>query len=295
MRTTADIMFQYYPATIKDASPLGLVSVDAFFKAIQNPKPEIKEVFNQIKEAEQVGDMERKAQLKTKLFSFTPAVIVGKRRAYAEIKSFTGLMPLDFDHLDPKTAQELKEHLFNDFPYIIASWLSPSKCGVRAFVNIPVCGSTDEYKQYFEGLAYHSDLGKYTNFDHAPKNAVLPLFLSYDPDIYFGDCSCIWDTKYNPPKPPPLVQYKYDANPSRVVQITKSAIDKISTNGHPQLRGAAFALGGYVGAGYIGQTEATELINHLIESNSYLSQKPMVYKATAKTMIEKGINQPLYL
>ena len=293
--TSAEIRFQYYPATIKDASPLGFVTLDQFFESIRNPKPYIKSVFEQIKEAEQAGDMTRKAELKTKLYSFTPAVIVNNRRAYADIQSFTGLMPLDFDHLQPSDAVELREHLFNDFPYIIASWLSPSKCGVRALVNIPVCQSTDEYKQYFEGLAHYSDLGKYISFDHAPKNAVLPLFLSYDPDIYYGDCSVQWDQKHKPVPNRSNVQYKFDHNPSRVFQLTKSAIDKITSNGHPQLRAAAFAMGGYVGAGYIQLTEAIELIEHLIETNDYLSQKPEVYKKTARTMIYQGIQKPLYL
>jgi len=54
-------------------------------------------------------------------------------------------------------------------------------------------------------------------------------------------------------------------------------------------------LGGYVGANYIDYNDAITLINRLIDSQSYLSKKPDVYKKTAKTMIDKGINQPTYI
>jgi len=293
--TSAEIKFQYYKANIKDSTPIGFVTLDQFFQAIKDPKPEIKEVFNQIKLAELSGDMELKAKLKTSLYSFTPAVIVSDKRCYSSITQFTGLMPLDFDHLTQSEAQELKEHLFNDYPFIIGSWLSASKCGVRALVNIPQCESVDEYKQYFDGIQHLSDLGKYKNFDIAPKNAVLPLFLSYDPDIYYGDCLIKWEQKYKPVIPPKKVQYKYDSNPSRVYRVIESAIDKITNNGHPQLRAASFALGGYIGAGYIAFDDALDIIFNLIESNQYLSQKPKVYKKTAETMIKKGIQNPLYL
>jgi hypothetical protein len=295
MTTSQEIKFQYYKANIKDSKPLGFVTLEQFFLAIQDPKPEIKAVFDQIRQAELDGNMELKASLKTSLFSFTPAVIVNEKRCYENITQFTGLMPLDFDHLSPEDAIELKNHVFNDFPYVIAAWLSASKCGVRALVNIPIVSSTDEYKMYFEGLQHHSDLGKYKNFDIAPKNAVLPLFLSHDPDILFGDCHEIWTKKYSPPKPQPKVQYKYDANPQRVYNIIEGAIDKIISNGHPQLRAASFALGGYVGAGYISFSEAENIITNLIDSNAYLSQKSSVYKKTAMSMIKSGTQKPLYL
>lgn len=294
MTTSADIRFQYYSANIKDSSPLGFVTLDEFFLAIQNPKPHIRETFEKIREAELNGNATLKAELKMKLYSFTPAVILEGNRRYENIKSFTGLMPLDFDHLDPQLAVELKHELFN-LPYIIATWLSASKCGVRALVNIPICQTVEEYKSYFHGIQHLSDIGKVINFDTAPKNAVLPLFLSHDPDILYGDCTAVWDTKYHLKTLPKITQYKYDANPTRVHQIVRKSIDKITSNGHPQLRAAAFALGGYVGAGYIGQEEAETYICNLIDANAYLCQKPDVYKRTAQEMISKGTTQPLYL
>lgn len=284
--------FNYYHADIEKSKPLGIVSVMDFFKAIENPKPHIKSIYEEIYKCEMEGDMTRKAELKTKLYSFTPCVIIHGRRRYEDISKFTGLMMLDFDHID--NASEFKAYLFNTYNFIIGTWLSASKRGVRALVNIPVVDSVEEFKQYFEGLK-HFEMGRYIGFDSAPKNCVLPLFLSYDPDIYIGDTEHVWNTKYTPLPQTPIIQYKYTGNPNKIEKITKSAIDKITENGHPQLRAASFVLGGYVGAGYIGQDEAIQLIDHLIETNPYLSIKPPVYKKTAREMIEQGKNQPLYL
>lgn len=284
--------FNYYQSDIHNSRPLGTVNLSQFFQAIKNPKPHIREIFQKIKQADKDGNNELKAQLKTSLYSFTPCVLINDRRCYADIKEFTGLMMLDFDKID--NAQEFKEFLFNTYPFVIAAWLSASGRGVRALVNIPIVKSIEEFKSYFHGIR-HYEMDQYNGFDIAPQNCVLPLFLSYDPDIYYGDTSEVWDQKYNPPIPPPIPHIVSEENPSRVEKIIKSAIDKIHDNGHPQLRAASFVLGGYVGSGAIDQSHAVELINSLIHSNSYLSIKPEVYKRTAKTMIEKGIEKPVYL
>ncbi len=52
MTTSQEIKFQYYKANIKDSKPLGFVTLEQFFLAIQDPKPEIKAVFDQIRQAE---------------------------------------------------------------------------------------------------------------------------------------------------------------------------------------------------------------------------------------------------
>ena len=82
---------------------------------------------------------------------------------------------------------------------------------------------------------------------------------------------------------------------NNIEAIIRSAINKITDNGHPQLRGAAYALGGYISAGYISNDYAQSMIERLIDSNAYLVQKAPVYKKTAKEMLIKGQAQPLYL
>ena len=65
--------------------------------------------------------------------------------------------------------------------------------------------------------------------------------------------------------------------------------------GKPILKSTAYSLDSYVGTGYIIKDNALYLINRCDDESSYLSQKDKVYKKTAYTMIQNGINDPLYL
>ena len=286
-------IFNYYDADIKSSIPLGNVTLEYFINAIRNPKIDIKHIFERIRIAEEVGDMATKQALKSKLYSFTPCVYVQGARKYENIKHWTGLLVLDFDHLEVDYAVEFKLYLFNEYKFIIAAWLSASRHGVRALVKIPQAHSVEEFKQYFAAIERH--LNCYNGFDKAPKNCILPLFFSYDAEILHRDNAQTWDEKYIEPIPPPVKQYIINDKTSAVERIIAKKINIIVDSGHPQLRAAAYLLGGYVGGGHIDHSDAVSIIHNLIESNAYLSQKASIYKKTAITMINKGVNQPTYI
>lgn len=285
--------FNYYPANIKASMPLGEITLGRFLFSIKHPKTYIKNTFEMIRIADERGDTATKSALKTSLYSFTPCVRVEGPRRYENIKNFTGLMHLDFDHLDSEYAKEFKEALFNEYKFIIAAWLSPSRHGVKAFAKIPVVHSVGEFKEYFNGI--ERTLSIYKGWDKAPKNAILPLFLSYDHDLLQRDDATTWTERYAPPIPPPVKQYIVQDKTSNIEAIILSALNKITDAGHPILRATSYALGGYCSAGYIDESYAVQMIERMIRTNSYLSKKPDVYIKTAKTMIEKGKSQPLYL
>ena len=171
--------FQYYPARIKSNRPIGRLNLNTFLSKIKTPTEKTIQLYVDINKADITGNLKKKAELKAKLFYFTPATYVIPCRRYSDIQSWTGLMPLDFDKIE--YANEFRDYLITKHPYIIAAWLSASKKGVRAFVNIPVVNSVDEYKELFWGI--RDVLEIYDGFDIAPQNCVLPLFLSYDPEI----------------------------------------------------------------------------------------------------------------
>jgi hypothetical protein len=287
------ITFNYYDADIKSSLPLGNVTLEYFINAIRNPKIDIKHIFERIRIAEEVGDMATKQALKSKLYSFTPCVYVQGARKYENIKHWTGLLVLDFDHLEVDYAVEFKSYLFDEYKFIIAAWLSASRHGVRALVKIPQAQSVDEFKQYFAAIERH--LNCYNGFDKAPKNCILPLFFSYDAEILHRDNAQTWDEKYIEPIPPPVKQYIINDKTSVIERIIAKKINIIVDSGHPQLRAAAYLLGGYVGGGHIDHSDAVSIIHNLIESNAYLSQKASIYKKTAVQMINKGVNQPTYI
>lgn len=292
-----NILFQYYPSTINSTKPLGYVSLEYWINSMKYPKKKYKEIFDKIHLASLSNNKAEKDELKRNLFYFTPCVIVENRRCYANITKFTGLLTIDFDGLEQNYAEEFKIALFNEYKFIICAWLSASKKGVRAIIKIPVAKNIDEFKLYFNAI--EQEFGIYNGFDIAPKNAVLPMFMSYDPEILFRFDFLTWTKKYIPIVKPPVKQYFLNKDSTIVEKITHSAINKITSNGHPQLRAISYALGGYVASGYLSQYEAENLIYKCIESNSYLSRSNSglkmaeVYKATAKTMIVKGQEKSL--
>lgn len=297
------IQFQYYKAHIKATKPLGFINLDTFIRRTENPKENVKDILIAIQEASVKKDESKRSELKTKLYSFTPCVNVSDNRAYKSIISFTGLLVLDFDKID--NANEFKHHLFDTYNFIHAIWESPSKRGVKAFVKIPIIEvdeniniSIDVFKSYF--LAMEKVMEQYNGWDVTAKNCVLPLFIGWDEDLLYREDSEIWNKKaYPEPKIIKNIAYKHNNTSNEryykwSLSNTEKGINSITDNGHPQLRAIAYALGGYVGAGYVSKLEAISFINSLISSNNYLSKGISGYQKTALTMIEDGSLNPLY-
>lgn len=294
--------FQYYGGDIRFTTPMGYVSLERFLTAIKNPKPKIKEIFTQIREATNGNDKVKKDELKRKLNFVTPCATFHPKRKYENINYFTKLLVVDFDKLEPSFAKEMKQELFNEYSYIIASWLSVSGSGLRALIEIPRCKNVDEFKEYYEGVK--SELGAYVGWDNATQNPALPLFLSYDENILIRDNNTIFTTKVIKEKPSEKnYDYSFIYNndfTEQIPKIVKGAINKINDNGHPQLRAIAFALGGYVANGHISERDAITLIHSCIDGNHYLTRKSEskftmadVYKKTALDSINAGKEKPL--
>lgn len=288
-----NITFQYYDANIKNCKPIGFVSLDKFLKSISNPKEKTRLLFEKIQQAEQDKDFKTKSELKKQLYKFTPCVHVNNWRNYKNIVSFTGLLVLDFDHLEINEAINFKQVFFDSCSFIIACWLSPSKHGVKALVKIPICKDIDEFKSYF--LALENEIGTLNGFDKTVKNCVLDLFLSYDAELLQRTDATTWNQQYfEPIKKIINAPIQVDDKTDFIVKIVVNKINSITNEGHPILRAVSYSLGGYVGAGYISENDAVFLINQCIDLNNYLSQKATTYKKTALTMIKKGAQQPLY-
>ncbi len=303
--------FQYYKSEIKATKAIGFLKLDSFVKAIKEPKEDIKRIMLQIQEATNNEDNELKNKLKTQLYAFTPCVNVSNKRRLSDLTAFTVLMVLDFDKI--KNAEEFRDYLYEQYDFIVASWLSPSKKGIKALVKIPKIDiihqeksikhelSVNVFKSFFWGIYY--EMTQYYGFDTTAQNCVLPLFMSWDKDIRYRTDAIEWDIQDIDPKlkhkpKPQNESYKYDYSNSDkprewALKNTEKAIDRIVDEGHPQLRAAAYALGGYVGAGYLSQSEAVEFINNMIERNHYLQKGIAGYQKTALTMINDGIFSPL--
>lgn len=298
-------IFPYYSGNIEWAKVLGHITYDKFVKLHKLPTVKNEKLFSEINAASKVGDKKLKAELKYKLYAFTPSVYVktGERRRYANIKHFTGVMQLDFDGIDTlEEAIEIKKHIFKHHKQILCSYLSPSGLGVKCLLKTTVPEDIEHYRAIYK--AVEEEFVSYSYFDPATKNAILPLFLSMDTSILFRDFDkcAVWTKedwskeKYVVLNEVQPVNYATERNfnHARVVDIISRRINDIVSDGHPQVRNTSLVLGSRVGAGYIEHFDAEQLIESLICSNTYLQKGIDGYVKTAKWAIRQGMKQAKY-
>ena len=305
MKKSSDIFFPYYSGNIRFTKCQGYLTLNQFIKKHKKPNDETLKTMKQIQVADGLNFKKLKRKLKQKLVSFTPSVFIYRKhkRKYDNVVCFTGLMQLDFDKIDSKElAIDLKEYLFNNYKFIICSYLSPSGLGVKCLMKIKVPKNKEEYKLIHNAVTKEFETIDY--FDPATTNAMLPLFLSYDPDILYRDYSeCdTWDKtldlKIDYKQLNDKATYNVNRNSNDFEKITcRIFINKFSSivdNGHTQLRSACLILGSRVGAGYIDRVSAEEMAFAIIRQTPYFSKDLNNYLSTAKWCIDQGINNPKY-
>ena len=294
-----DTRFQYYHANITTNQPAGVVTLGEFIRAHISPKPSIQSVFQQVAKAAAEGNEQEKSRLKqTYLYFFTPCVVIDKFRRYANIHHWTGLLVMDWDHID--YAEDFRDYLFHEYSFIIATWTSPSRKGTKAIIRIPVVQSVEEFKEYYFGVA--SEMEQYAGLDTSSKNCVLPLFQSWDPSLRYRTDATLWDTKGvyvdnfddRPTRAVPYVEVT-NADTKRIIQIIHTGFDNIVDVGHPNLRALCLSIGGYIASGYISESDAISIINQRIETHKYLKKGVRGYKTTARWAIDSGKTKPLTL
>lgn len=293
-----EISFQFFPARIWDAKPIGKLSLRQFLDVHKNPKESTVKVIDQIKDAAQKGDLKLKDKLKQeKLYSFVPSVILdGNGRGLINIVDYNPVLMCEFDKIDH--AKELRERLFNNLKSVIAAWISPSGRGLKLLIRIPKPSSVEEYKEYYCGLAYY--MSKYEGFDPANFNIVLPLFLSYDRDILIREDAEEWTRRGGKigafDKDAPIdFEIPEDIDEELEKKVVKSIeflVDKIVDNAHPQILGISFLVGGWFSANYISEELAYNTLIESVERNDYMSKNVHGYLTTAKQMFLKGSNHP---
>jgi hypothetical protein len=294
-----NVIFQYYPSDIKKVVPLGNLSLRDFISAVKNTKPEILDKIEKIKNASNKGDLKLKSKLKSELYFFTPCILSdGKGRSYDNIKSFTGLCQIDFDGIS--NASKFRDFIFDTYKSVVLAGVSSSGMGVKALIRIPICSSVDEYKQYFCGLGYY--LERFKGFDVAPYNPILPLYFFADKDLRFREDPTI--AKVRGQKINEFKVFEGDIEvlenvllwkKNKVKEFFTKGIDAIVSNGHPTVIGFSSMLGGYCASGYLSEDECMVLIEEVVYNNEYLSKDHRGYIKTAKNMLIRGMNSPLYL
>jgi hypothetical protein len=294
------VSFQFFPARIWDATPLGELTLRQFLDVHREPKESTVKVIEEIKEAAKNNDLKLKDSLKqNNLYSFVPSVkLDGLGRAYSNVVDFNPVMICEFDKIDH--AKELKERLFNNLKCVIAAWISPSGRGLKLLIRIEKPTSIDNYKEYYCGLAYY--LSQYEGFDPANFNCCLPLFLSYDKEILIREDAEVWTRRggkinafqnyHGEFEIPNTID---DEVKQRIINKITYLVDRIDDGAHPKIRSIATIFGGFCSYYGFSLEDADNLICELISNNKYMQKDIRGYSKTGTSFIRKGMLSPLEL
>lgn len=295
-----DTIIDFFPSSVYVTERLGQCTLRQMLEAVKNPKPEIKQKFKEIEKASVEGNKELKARLKSQLYYFLiPVCTNGGGRTYGHIERFNGLGLIDVDNLAKDVAVSLKSWLFQTYPFVVASFLSASKHGVKLIVRIPVASSVEEFKSYMYGL--FDEFQYIDHFDPSSKNPMLPSYLTYDENIlvredavvseYIGimeDEFHITEEDFDP------IEIELSDVP-KIKRLYKRIIElvDIDQTAHLKIRNLGLICGGHIASGYFDEEEIREYLFGLMEETSYLHKGMRGYKKTLVQMINRGKLSPI--
>lgn len=147
---------------------------------------------------------------KDKLKSTLPIVCFGgtfTTRSKTGLKKASGLMILDFDHVDTVEITERLKKINECYSY----WISPSGDGVKALIKIQQVSSDDEYKYIMADFcAFYS-----IDIDPSGKDICRTCFESYDENLYLNE-----DAQVYIPKELPLSKENIDLGCQTNIPLT---------------------------------------------------------------------------
>lgn len=170
-----------------------------------NREVEIQKVLEQIKigfwknQIEEIqyhknnGDTIEADNFKSKLPAFTISATYEENRKIENVKSYSGLLHLDYDKLD--NVQDVKSKIISN-PYTYTAFISPSGKGVKVLVKCDNDLSTHKYA--FNALRDYYDNYLGVESDKSVKDVLRLCFVSYDPHLYLNENAEVFNTQAFP-------------------------------------------------------------------------------------------------
>lgn len=223
------------------------------------------------------GDKKQKTNLPVVLFSGEFS-----SREDDKILSHSGLIVLDFDHLD---VEAYKNILCTD-DYVYAVWVSPSGDGLKALVKV---SNPERHRDHFRALVKYFDKQYNLEVDASGANESRACFESYDPNICikedaqtFGGMTSEEGEKKNTQ----AVQIDTDFTDYQKLNIAARMIRQAADGEkHATLLKASILCGGYISAGRMEEAEVIRVLEREI------SKRDVDSVDTARNTIRDGIEQ----
>jgi len=216
----------------KGGHPEKEVNVGAIFRAIRSNK-EIKDKIKGVREAHATG----KKVLKTKLKKTLPSIVVSatfkSKRQEVDIKEFTGLTVMDFDHVEDIPAFKKK---LAGCKIVFAAFVSPSGDGVKAIIRTPAVKDKESHVGTWLSL---KEFFNSKFLDESGKDFTRLCYLTHDPDIYVNEEAEVWtqkvtqkkgSAKSSPPRPDVEIERREETILGELRKIDATLFEDFSTN-----------------------------------------------------------------
>ena len=226
------------------------------------------------------GDKQSKTELPVVCFSgeFTS-------RSDEAIKDHSGLIVLDFDHIDVLKSKAI---LSTD-PYVHSCWVSPSGDGLKALVRIT---NPERHRDHFRALKTYFHKQYNLEVDESGINESRACFESYDPDIVVNDTSQKFGAFATERSEQVQVAQKGEYTDYMKLNLAARMIRQAEDGDkHATLLKAAKLVGGYISAGRIEEDEAVRVLFREISKRDIDSEDAAM--TTIRQAIEVGKRVPI--
>jgi replicative DNA helicase len=193
-------------------------------------------------------------------------------RKDSDLKEHSGLIILDFDHLD--SALDTKAKLAAD-QHILSVWISPSGDGVKALVRIT---NPERHRDHFRALRVYFNETYGLEVDKSGANESRACYESYDSEIVIKDGSIKFghmlssDPVDTPPAPNSVVTGNSVTDYSKINIAARMIQRAADGEKHETLVKAAHLLGGYISSGKVEEHEAVRILHQEICKRDIVSE-----------------------
>ena len=208
-----------------------ICNVDRLVKGLKEDK--MKTFIEPIRKLIANDERDKANLLKAKLPAIIPAGIFKGERTKTGIQSYSHIICLDLDKLEPEMVAPIKEIIAkSDYTFLVFD--SPSGRGLKIFVKVD--SGMNYHKDAYNQVAKFYEQMTGRTFDHTHDITRL-MYMSYDPEVYYYPDSVLFhvETPIQPFKPElqssikeneKVYQKKYDA----AFNFTKKKIEYVEGN-----------------------------------------------------------------
>jgi hypothetical protein len=173
---------------------------------------------NSIRYALHKGDDKTADSIKSGLVAFTMSGTFGASRTKPNLKTYSQIIGLDFDHIPVSELANITKQL-NECKYTYASFISPRGEGIKVFIKIN-SNATQHTSAYSQVANFYKDLSGF-DFDAKCKDITRLCFVSHDSEAFLNEEASIFEV-YEDEKPPTKTLKSENEN----VESTDSLLDK---------------------------------------------------------------------